>query len=57
MASDMVYVTQSAGRLVRCLYEICLRRGWSGLSDKALALCKMVAHRMWGSQSPLRQFK
>ena len=42
LSTDMVYVTQSAGRLMRCLYEICLRRGWAGLTEKALALCKMV---------------
>lgn len=57
LASDMVYVTQSAGRLMRCLFEICLKRGWAGLTDKALNLCKEVNHRMWSSQSPLRQFK
>ena len=57
LSSVMVYVTQSAGRLMRCLYEICLKRGWAGLTDKSLALCKMINHRMWGSQSPLRQFK
>ncbi|KAF8063039.1 BRR2A [Scenedesmus sp. PABB004] len=57
LASDMVYVTQSAGRLMRCLFEICLRRGWAGLTTKALNLCKEVTHRMWASQSPLRQFK
>lgn len=57
LASDMVYVTQSAGRLLRCLFEICLKRGWAGLTERALALCKMVGHRMWGSQTPLRQFK
>ena len=33
------------------------RRGWAGLADKALALCKMVQYRLWGSQTPLRQFK
>ena len=27
------------------------------MTDKALALCKMVNHRQWGSQNPLRQFK
>ena len=53
----MVYVTQSAGRLMRCLAEICLKRGWAGLFERALALCKMINHRMWGSQMPLRQFK
>ena len=57
LSSDMVYVTQSAGRLVRCLYEVCLRRGWAGLADRALGLAKCVAHRMWGSQTPLRQFR
>ena len=50
LGSDMVYVTQSAGRLMRCLFEICLRRGWAGLTDRSLALCKMVTRRMWGSQ-------
>ena len=49
LASDMVYVTQSAGRLMRCLYEICLRRGWAGLTDKALNLCKEVSKRKSGS--------
>ncbi|WIA19957.1 hypothetical protein OEZ85_005838 [Tetradesmus obliquus] len=57
LSSDMVYVTQSAGRLMRCLFEICLKRGWAGLTDKALNLCKEVNHRMWSSQNPLRQFK
>eukprot|EP00878_Enallax_costatus_P009764 GHUV01010197.1.p1 GENE.GHUV01010197.1~~GHUV01010197.1.p1 ORF type:complete len:1043 (+),score=291.77 GHUV01010197.1:469-3129(+) len=57
LSSDMVYVTQSAGRLMRCLFEICLKRGWAALTDKALNLCKEVNHRMWSSQSPLRQFK
>lgn len=57
LSSDMVYVTQSAGRLMRCLFEICLKRGWASLTEKALNLCKEVNHRMWSSQSPLRQFK
>ena len=57
LASDMVYVTQSAGRLMRCLFEVCLRRGWANLAAKSQALCLMVNHRMWGSQTPLRQFR
>lgn len=44
LSSDMVYVTQSAGRLMRCLFEICLKRGWAGLTDKALNLCKEVRY-------------
>lgn len=54
---DMVYITQSAGRLIRALFEIVLYRGWAQLTDKALALCKMVNKRMWQSMSPLRQFR
>lgn len=57
LSADMVQVVGSAGRLMRCLYEVCLRRGWAGLALKALGLTKAVAARMWGSQTPLRQFK
>lgn len=57
LMADMVYVTQSAGRILRCIFEIVLKRGWANLADKALALCKMAARRTWGSQTPLRQFK
>lgn len=46
LISDMVYVTQSAARLFRALYEIVLKRGWSGVAEKALNMCKMVSfHR------------
>jgi pre-mRNA-splicing helicase BRR2 len=56
LQADMVFITQSAGRLMRALAEIVLKRGWAGATNKTLALCKMVNHRMWGAQSPLRQF-
>ncbi|CAL8467727.1 g7265 [Coccomyxa elongata] len=57
LGSDMQYIRDSAGRLMRCLFEICLKRGWANLTEKSLGLCKMVSRRMWGSQTPLRQFK
>ena len=50
LGSDMQYIRDSAGRLMRCLFEICLKRGWANLTDKSMALCKMVSRRMWGSQ-------
>ena len=56
LSSDMVYVTQSAGRLMRCLYEVCCRRGWANLAEKSLILSKCVQVKMWASQTPLRQF-
>ncbi|XP_008218414.1 PREDICTED: DExH-box ATP-dependent RNA helicase DExH12-like [Prunus mume] len=56
LTSDMVYITQSAGRLLRALFEIVLKRGWAQLAEKALNLCKMVNKKMWSVQTPLRQF-
>ncbi|KAJ3274830.1 DEIH-box ATPase [Terramyces sp. JEL0728] len=57
LMSDMVYVTQSASRILRAIFEVCLRRGWAQVARKALDLCKMVDRRSWLSMSPLRQFK
>ncbi|CAI9738835.1 small nuclear ribonucleoprotein 200 kDa helicase-like [Octopus vulgaris] len=57
LMADMVFITQSAGRLMRAIFEIVLHHGWAQLVDKALTLCKMVDKRMWQSMSPLRQFR
>jgi pre-mRNA-splicing helicase BRR2 len=54
---DMTHVNQSAGRLMRAIYEIVLSRGWAQLTEKCLSLSKMVTRRMWQSMCPLRQFK
>ncbi|KAI5815505.1 DEAD/DEAH box helicase domain-containing protein [Pyronema omphalodes] len=56
MMADMVYVTQSAGRILRAIFEICLKRGWASVAKLALDLCKMAEKRMWRTMSPLRQF-
>lgn len=56
LMADMVYVSQSAARIMRALFEICLRRGWAQMAGTALSLYKMIVHRMWGVMSPLRQF-
>lgn len=55
LMADMVYVTQSAVRILRAIFEICLDKGWAGLTRKTLDLCKMVEKRQWLSMSPLRQ--
>ena len=57
LMADMVYIVQSAARLMRAIHEIVLHRGWAQLADKTLGLCKMIDKRMWQSMSPLRQFK
>ena len=56
LMADMVYVTQSAGRILRAIFEICLRKGWSQVARTALDLCKMAEKRMWPTMTPLRQF-
>jgi len=56
MVADMVYITQSAGRILRAIFEICLKRGWASVAKTALELCKMTEKRMWRTMSPLRQF-
>eukprot|EP00392_Amoebophrya_sp_AT5.2_P002472 g2477.t1 len=57
MAADMVYIEQSAGRIMRALFEIALRKGWAGLALRCLKWCKMIEKRMWSCQTPLRHFK
>ena len=47
---------QNAGRILRGLFEIALRRGQPSLSAKLLVLCKCVDHRQWMFDHPLRQF-
>ncbi|WFD43545.1 RNA helicase [Malassezia psittaci] len=56
LAADMVYITQSAGRILRALVEICIVRGYARVARLALDLAKMVEHRQWNSMTPLRQF-
>mmetsp|Transcript_200 Transcript_200/g.509 ORF Transcript_200/g.509 Transcript_200/m.509 type:complete len:2147 (-) Transcript_200:47-6487(-) len=57
LVADMAFIQQSAARIMRCLFEIALRRKWASLMRLTLALSNMVSHRIWRSQTPLRQFK
>lgn len=52
--ADMVYVTQSAGRIIRAIFEICLKRGWASVAESALTICKMIDKRMWSCMTPIR---
>lgn len=40
------FLFQSAGRLMRAIFEIVLSRGWAQLTDKTMNLCKMIDKRM-----------
>mmetsp|Transcript_17823 Transcript_17823/g.25189 ORF Transcript_17823/g.25189 Transcript_17823/m.25189 type:complete len:2374 (+) Transcript_17823:76-7197(+) len=56
LASDMAFIRQSAARIMRALFEVALRKSWSHLARLLLEFANMVSHRVWRSQSPLRQF-
>jgi len=58
LVSDMMYVSQNAGRISRGLFEICLRKGNSTLAEQLLRLTKAIDKRTWWSPitHPLRQF-
>ncbi|KAG9255114.1 Sec63 Brl domain-containing protein [Emericellopsis atlantica] len=56
LMADMVYITQSAGRILRAIFEITLKKGWASVAKTALDLCKMAEKRMWPTMTPLRQF-
>jgi len=57
LVSDMAFIQQSAARIMRCLFEIALKRGWASLAALTLDYSKMISKQVWRSQSPLRQFK
>lgn len=54
--SDMIYISQNAERIFHALYEICLKKGWSSITQICLSYIKMISKRMWSAQTPLRQF-
>lgn len=57
LISDTAYVTQSAGRIARALFEIFLRKGWCTLAERLLTLSKCIDKRLWWDVSPLWQFR
>ncbi|XP_045150249.1 activating signal cointegrator 1 complex subunit 3 [Echinops telfairi] len=56
LISDSAYVAQNAGRIVRALFEIALRKRWPTMTYRLLNLSKVIDKRLWGWASPLRQF-
>ncbi|KAJ7519602.1 hypothetical protein O6H91_20G045600 [Diphasiastrum complanatum] len=56
LIADSAYISASLGRIMRALFEICLRRGWCSMTSMLLEYCKAVDRRLWPHQHPLRQF-
>ncbi|GIQ82012.1 hypothetical protein KIPB_003075, partial [Kipferlia bialata] len=57
MVADMVYIVQSAQRLMRALFEIALAKKMAYPTLALLKLSQQCQHRLWEAQTPLRQFK
>jgi activating signal cointegrator complex subunit 3 len=55
LVADMNHVVQSAGRIFRALFELCLKKGFVTLANKLLTLNKVVTQRVWPQQHALRQ--
>nr|GEV18926.1 DExH-box ATP-dependent RNA helicase DExH14 [Tanacetum cinerariifolium] len=56
LISDAAYINASLARIMRALFEICLRRGWCEMTSFMLDYCKAVDRQIWPHQHPLRQF-
>lgn len=56
LIADSAYINASLGRIIRALFEVCIRRGWCSMAALLLEYCKAVDHRVWPHQHPLRQF-
>ena len=57
ISSDMIFISQNAGRIFRALFEITCNRSWSNVALICLKICKEISNKMWNSMTPLRQFK
>lgn len=56
LVSDAAYISASLARIMRALFEICLRKGWCEMTMFMLEYCKAVDRQIWPHQHPLRQF-
>ncbi|GFR39796.1 hypothetical protein Agub_g282, partial [Astrephomene gubernaculifera] len=57
LTADLMFASQNAPRIMRAIFEICLRRKWSSMADTCLTLAKALELRLWPHNHPLRQFE
>ncbi|KAF9008935.1 Sec63 Brl domain-containing protein [Cyathus striatus] len=57
LISDMAYVAQNAGRIIRALLEIAISKKWAGVSLALMNMSKAVEKRLWPYEHPLKQFR
>lgn len=57
LVSDMAYVAQNGGRIIRALLEIAFSRKWASVATVLMGMSKAVEKRLWPYEHPLRQFE
>ncbi|OII78238.1 SEC63 domain-containing protein [Cryptosporidium andersoni] len=57
LLADLYSIVQASPRICRALFDMALRKGWSGAAKKALTIATMIERRCWEAMCPLRQFK
>lgn len=55
LMSEIGYVKDSAQRILRGLYEICVQKEYGQTTQQFLELYLMVLHQQWSVESPIRQ--
>lgn len=55
LISDMAYVAQNAGRIIRALLEISISQKWANVTAVLMSLSKAIEKRMWPFDHPLKQ--
>lgn len=56
LVSDMHYVAQNAGRIVRALLEIAISKKWASTTAVLMGISKAIEKRLWPFDQPLKQF-
>ena len=55
LISDLHYISQNGGRILRGLFEISLKKGWPRITHTLLNLAKCIDWQLWPSEHPLCQ--
>ncbi|TFK29365.1 activating signal cointegrator 1 complex subunit 3 [Coprinopsis marcescibilis] len=55
LISDMAYVAQNSGRIIRALLEISISKKWANVTLTMVGMSKAVEKRMWPYEHPLEQ--
>jgi len=56
LVSDMAYVAQNGGRIVRAVLEIAMSKKWAHVTAVLMGVSKAIESRLWPYDHPLRQF-